>query len=396
MLFHELRLRGLLSFGPQGIELPMAPLNVLIGPNGCGKSNLLEALALFKAAATSIGEPIARGGGVREWLWKGPGAPDAIAMEAVVEYPRSGTLEHSLSLIDRVDRPAVSRERVELPKERPDDHYNIWLYCRPPQNEEFALELGSGAALSVIDDDSGIAHFSDIFRPDESFVSYCGMPFHPALWHLKQQYELIRLYRDWSFGPGAKLRQPCYAHVRRDFLEEDSSNLPLVLSQLEGEQKRGFLAALGKLFDGIVDVRCPATDGLVSLFLEEAGNRSMAASRLSDGTLRYLCLLAVLLHPQPPPLIAIEEPELGLHPDLLPTLADLMVEASQRSQLVVTTHSDVLVDALTERPECVVVCEKHDGATQMRRLDKAELAKWLEEYRLGELWTSGELGGNRW
>ena len=397
MLFHKLKLRGLLSFGPQGIELPMAPLNVLIGPNGCGKSNLLEALALFKAAATGIGEPIARGGGVREWLWKGPEAPDAITMEAVVEYPGSGTLEHSLSLIDRVDRPAVSRERVELPKARPDAYgsFKIRLYRCPPQDEETAFDLRLGSALSAVDD-SGAAFLADLFPLDESFVSHSGIPHYPALWHLKRQYGLIRLYRDWSFGPGAGLRRPCNAHARSDFLEEDSSNLPLVLSQLEGEWKRSFLAALGKLFDGIVDVRCPATDGLVSLFLEEAGNRSMAASRLSDGTLRYLCLLAVLLHPQPPPLIAIEEPELGLHPDLLPTLADLMVEASQRSQLVVTTHSDVLVDALTERPECVVVCEKHDGATQMRRLDKAELARWLEDYRLGELWTSGELGGNRW
>ena len=112
--------------------------------------------------------------------------------------------------------------------------------------------------------------------------------------------------------------------------------------------------------------------------------------------MRYLCLLAILLHPEPPSLIGIEEPELGLHPDLLPGLADLLVEASERTQLIVTTHSDVLVDALTERPESVVVCEKNDGQTEMRRLDKADLDKWLKEYRLGDLWTSGELGGNRW
>ena len=64
--------------------------------------------------------------------------------------------------------------------------------------------------------------------------------------------------------------------------------------------------------------------------------------------------------------------------------------------MIVTTHSDVLVDALTDKPESVVICEKHDGQTEMRHLDKNDLAKWLEEYRLGDLWTSGELGGNRW
>ena len=138
------------------------------------------------------------------------------------------------------------------------------------------------------------------------------------------------------------------------------------------------------------------TRGTVALFLEEVGDREIAATRLSDGTLRYLALLAILLHPEPPRLVAIEEPELGLHPDLLPTVSDLLRSASKRTQLVVTTHSDVLVDALTDVPESVVVCEKHNGQTEMRRLDRNELATWLEKYRLGELWTSGELGGNRW
>ncbi len=120
------------------------------------------------------------------------------------------------------------------------------------------------------------------------------------------------------------------------------------------------------------------------------------ATRLSDGTLRYLCLLAILCDPTPPPLICIEEPELGLHPDILPKLADLLLATSERTQLIVTTHSNILVDSLTERPEAVVVCEKHNRQTEMRRLKKDELTKWLEKYRLGQLWMDGQLGGKRW
>jgi len=74
----------------------------------------------------------------------------------------------------------------------------------------------------------------------------------------------------------------------------------------------------------------------------------------------------------------------------------LLVAASGRTQLIVTTHSDILVDAMTDRPETVVVCEKHEGRTQMKRLNKEELTKWLEEYRLGQLWIDGQLGGKRW
>ena len=90
------------------------------------------------------------------------------------------------------------------------------------------------------------------------------------------------------------------------------------------------------------------------------------------------------------------EPELGLHPDLIPALAKLLRAASERMQLVVTTHSDALVDALTDIPEAVVVCEQVDGMTQCRRLDKKKLKEWLKKYSLGALWRSGELGGNRW
>jgi len=104
-----------------------------------------------------------------------------------------------------------------------------------------------------------------------------------------------------------------------------------------------------------------------------------------------------LCDPDPPPLVCIEEPELGLHPDMLPKIADLLAAASERTQLVVTTHSDMLVDAMTDRPEAVVVVEKHNGQTCMKRLkEDAELRRWLDKYRLGQLWTRGEIGGTRW
>ena len=149
------------------------------------------------------------------------------------------------------------------------------------------------------------------------------------------------------------------------------------------------------LYDGLDDFDVRIKGGTVELFLTE-GNFIMPARRLSDGTLRYLCLLAILCDPEPPPLICIEEPELGLHPDLLPKVADLLMEASARTQLIVTTHSDILVDAMTGRPEDVVVFEKRDGKTEAMRLDRSELAVWLDKYRLGQLWTRGEIGGTRW
>jgi predicted ATPase len=402
MLFHRLKFSGLLSFGPQGIDLPMGPLNVLIGPNGSGKSNFLEAISLFHAAPRGIGEPISRMGGIREWLWKGSGVPHSITLEAMVNFSLGGMLRHSLTLADQGGHPVVTDERIE-PIEVPSLERLEQCYYRPPQDEQVAFEIAyvnaraqSESEKRLVNARPGVVEFAREFQPDQSLLSLAAFPDYWALWYLNQQYTRIRLYRNWSFGPGANLRLPCNAHARSDFLDESAENLPLVLSQLHGTHKRRLLYELGKLFDGIVDVNCRVTSGTVALFLEEEGGRLIPATRLSDGTLRYLSLLAVLLHPEPPSLICIEEPELGLHPDLLPTLSDLMCEASKRSQVIVTTHSDVLVDALTNRPESVVVCEKHEGQTEMRRLEKKDLAKWLEKYRLGHLWTSGELGGNRW
>ncbi len=105
----------------------------------------------------------------------------------------------------------------------------------------------------------------------------------------------------------------------------------------------------------------------------------------------------MLLNPDIPPLICIEEPEVGLHPDAIRIVAEALVDASERTQLIVTTHSEALIDALSHRPEDVLVCERDfDNGTQFHRLSQERLADWLERYTLGALWRKGELGGTRW
>ena len=107
--------------------------------------------------------------------------------------------------------------------------------------------------------------------------------------------------------------------------------------------------------------------------------------------------MTILCHPEPPPLVCIEEPELGLHPDIIPIIAELMESASERTQLVITTHSVKLINALSNAPESVVICTLDPGeGTQLERLSRQELNPWLERFELGELWEMGEIGGNRW
>jgi len=171
-----------------------------------------------------------------------------------------------------------------------------------------------------------------------------------------------------------------------------------LLNDLEYRGKKvALLENLQRVWEGAKDIVVKVYGGTVQFYLKEAGLESPTpTSRLSDGTLRFLCLAAILLHPEPPPLICIEEPELGMHPDVLPAIAEMLVEASSRTQLIVTTHSPELVDELSETPESVVVCERTGAGTEMKRLDAERLQKWLKRYRLGELWRKGEIGGTRW
>jgi predicted ATPase len=151
------------------------------------------------------------------------------------------------------------------------------------------------------------------------------------------------------------------------------------------------------LADDIEGIEVSVESGTIQVVARMTRMKSVIPmSRLSDGTLRYLCLLSILCDPSPPPLVCIEEPELGLHPDILPDLVDLMVEASARTQLVVTTHSDIILDALTQRPESVLVASKDEGQTYLRRLNGDELQGWLKSYRLGRVWLNGAIGGTRW
>ena len=138
--------------------------------------------------------------------------------------------------------------------------------------------------------------------------------------------------------------------------------------------KRVVLENLRRFYDSVEDVTTKVHAGVVETLFHERGLReAIPATRLSDGTLRFLSLLTILCHPAPPPLVCIEDPEFGLHPDVLPLVAELMFDAAQRTQLIVTTHSDILVSALSGVPECIIVCEKDDRGTRLRRLEPAPL-----------------------
>jgi len=384
-------LKNVLSFGPETDGLDLRPLNLLIGPNGSGKSNFIEAIALMRAAPSEFSKVTRKGGGVAEWIWTG-NADGAACIDWVMSYPQGpralrhriafGSAGQGFALIDERLENAVAQHRQPV----------VRFYYRPqPDKHVVSVRVQLELRERILSQDD--------LETDRSILAQRrDLDIYPELAWVARNYDRIRLYREWTFGRHAVFREPQKADLRNDMLEEDFSNLGLFLNRIKTrhpQASRAILDGLADLYDGISDFNVLIEGGTVQVFFTE-GDFVIPATRLSDGTLRYLCLLAILCDPDPPPLICIEEPEIGLHPDVLPKLADHLLEASHRTQLIVTTHSDVLVDAMSEHPEAVVVCEKHHGSTKMTRLSADALKVWLEKYRLGELWIRGELGGTRW
>ncbi|RKG57078.1 chromosome segregation protein SMC [Corallococcus sp. AB011P] len=400
-MLRSIRLRNLLSFGPDSEAFPLQALNVLIGPNASGKSNLIEALGLLRATPSNLLAPIREGGGVSEWLWKGgPGSSAPVAeLDVVLEYPKGVMpLRYQLAFTVEGQRLDLVNEAIqnERPKESNRSSTDFYRYHSgsPVLNARMSMASPPGSA------DGRMWRAVQQVSPDQSILSQRrDEDAYPELTYVGAQFGRISLHREWNLGRYTPPRLPQRTDLPGDFLLEDASNLGLVLNDLEFRPgvKKALLENLRLLYARVEGLSVRISGGTVQVFFHEEGlSAPIPATRLSDGTLRYLCLLTLLCHPTPPPLVCIEEPELGLHPDILPVIGRLLIEASTRTQLIVTTHSDTLVSALSEVPESVVVCEQEQGGTVLRRLEKEKLSEWLSRYSLGEVWRMGELGGTRW
>jgi predicted ATPase len=368
MLLSRIELENLLSF--KHLDLEMRPLNVLVGPNAAGKSNLIRSLGLVQALPTrGLAQVIGGAGGPRMWINRRTGGIANIRIEGTNDLQ----FEYALSFQETSQSWAIVRETYGDVFERRQDQVTLGT------RGNTVMQTSIGINVSVL---------SEIRHPNE-----------PAMAKLAAALEKIRLYREFVTGPRAQARYGTSSGLLSDYLLEDGGNLALRLNEMDVDGGlQSINLAINRLFPLFSEVKILTRGGITQLFVREKGiDEPFAATILSDGTLRLLLLLAVLKDPNPPTLVCIEEPETGLHPDAIRDVAELLIEASSRTQVVVTTHSPALIDALGDQPEAVAVCERdNDGFTKIRRLHGAKLRDWLERYTLGELWQKGEIGGNRW
>lgn len=353
------------------LTLELGPVNVIVGPNGSGKTNLYRALYLLSVAAEGrLARTLAEEGGMPSVLWAGPReAKKPVRMTVAVDLDDLA-YELICGLVPTAPPEAgAPPSPFALDPEVKEEH--LWAYSG---GRRVVLMERKDRTAFLRDAEGKRVSFPTQLWSAESVMDQLGEPHRfPRLAELQRTLRAWRFYHQFRTDADAALRHP-QVGVRTPVLAHDGRDLAAALMTIvEIGDRRALERGLDEAFPGAeLEVRSP--EGRFSLYLHMPGlMRPMAATELSDGTLRYLCLLAALLSPRPPPFLALNEPETSLHPDLLKPLGRLIVQASKHSQVWVTTHAEELASAIQEQSGVVPVhLEKQGGSTQVLRVRDAD------------------------
>lgn len=333
----ELRVEGYRSL--RDIALPLGRLNVVVGANGCGKSNLYRAVFLLHAAARGeLARTLADEGGMPSVTWAGPRKRNTLVRVVLGVSLDAVDYELSLGLPDANDVPSAFALDPRVKEET--------VVVRDGRKRVALLERGLNSAWARDAAEGKRTEYplAEVLARSESVLAHLSEPHrYPHLSVLRETLAGWRFYQHFRTDGDAPLRQPQIG-VFTPVLAHDGRDLAAALQTVVelGDADGLFLAVRRGLDGAILEMEAPG-DGRFAVGLRVPGVlRPLAARELSDGSLRYLCLLAALLSPRPPSLLALNEPETSLHPDLLPPLARLIVDAASRSQVWVTTHSQTL------------------------------------------------------
>jgi predicted ATPase len=381
------------------IELDVSGLNILIGRNGSGKSNLLSFFRLMKRAVNEqLKQSINQMGGINEIRWKGAASHEPVEWHlAFHDLQEASRIHYEGDIQSRGNNSFVSREELAYPpKEGHESGFRLLgtyngvirnLYPKQTIDEKHIDEDSEPSAPNVDSD----------YDNTELALAQVRDPIHYPLFS-----EVREAINDWTIfrGFGEKAIDHIYEAQMLDVvsplrLDPTGQNLVSVLHTLVNQHldtRDELYSILSQAFPDFKALLFPVpASGKAEIQWATHNSWTFPARSMSDGMLRFLGLATLLLLPNPPSLIAIDEPEIGLHPKLLPLLAGLLKKASAHTQVIVTTHSPQLLNAEDIEPDDVLVVEKEDGATAFQRLSKDDLRLWLRRYTLGNLWTMGKL-----
>jgi predicted ATPase len=371
-------------------------LNIVIGPNGTGKSNLLRFLELISIAAQGrLGKYIQNLGGMEPIVWDGRASAITFKIKtSPVEEerdPKRDILTYKLDL-SRLGKGSSYRIQHELLA-------NYYKVETGTEREPFKFLERDGTNARIFDEhEHALTAHEEAVGEEETILSIAANPFsnNRLITLFQQQLSCWAVYHDINVSENAQIRQPAVARSEKR-IDPDGQNLISVLHTLYNEDRdfkrdinQAMQAAFGDDFEELVFP--PAADQRIQLRVRwKSLKREQSAADLSDGTLRFLLILTILASPAPSPIIAIDEPETGLHPSMLPIIAEYAKDASNRSQIILTTHSPQLLDAFNDIKPTTTIIKWNAGETFLKTLAGEDLEYWLASYSLGALFRSGEL-----
>jgi predicted ATPase len=362
----RIEIEGFTSIVDATVEL--GRLNVLVGANGAGKSNLVRALELLgRIVAEDLRVYVARSGG------------STLLLSAAARRR-----EIRLAVIGRSGADEVGYDAIL--EAAPDDSLFF-------ADEQIATQSSRVASLKRSSVGGGHR---------ESRIHVLAEMVEERSGRARAVVDLLRGCRVFHFhdtSPSAAVKGPAPT-ADNLALRPDAGNLAAVLLHLSESDRPADAAAYRRIVGAVRQVapffrdfvlRSETKDQVRLRWRERDSDAVFSAHQMSDGTLRFVCLAALLLQPDLPALVVLDEPELGLHPYAIVELAGLLRQASERSQVVIATQSVTLMNQF-ELADLIVV-ERGDSGSTFVRPDPARLEAWLQEYSLGELWEKNLLGG---
>lgn len=355
----KLVIKGYKSIKEQAVDL--GPINIVIGGNGVGKSNLISIFSLIRNLyERNLRGYVIQKGGADSFLYFGRKQTQAIDIEVYFGTVEKDINRFMVKLLESQDKLYIGYLRTAF-----FTGYQTWStteYENSVEESQFR-DINTGQAYWVND-------------------------------RLKE----FDVYHFHDTGDNSPMKGFCNIDDNRS-LKRDGSNIAAFLYYLQQKEAKHFfriektIQSIAPFFEKFELAPDRLNERQIQLEWKESGSVDsyFNAYHLSDGTLRFICLATLLMQPHPPKTIIIDEPELGLHPVAINKLAGLIRKASNQAQIIISSQSVNLVDNFS--PEDIVVADREHKQTIFKRLNKSDLKVWLDEYSLGEVWEKNIIGG---
>jgi len=405
-MIKSIRLDNFFSFKDTTINFKKGT-NFLVGINGSGKSNIIKAVQLLKQGVRGNADGNALQALITSW-----GGFESIQCQSDVnhEYNESINIEFTfdkekLNQFNKYDFHNDVTYIIRIIKKPSFENYTLSEKLMSGNYLLMDFFNGSGLISEKIKGRSKIKlNKHENYPPQEMILSSISEidqdKFYPLV-SFKTAIKSINFYYNFDTSSRSPIRKSNIATSSIATLNSNGDNLSQLLNTIKLKDKPIFRKIINHISDinenflGF-DFNYFGSSGMLELMLDEKNmNKSIHVSHISDGTLKYFCLLLILCNPNRGKFVCIDEPEAGLHPDMLINIAELIKEASQDTTFLISTHSDILLNNFNINE--VIVLEKNtQNCTIVNKHTEEDFKGWYEEFFPGRMWRDGDLGGNRW